>query len=122
MDTQETREFIDDVYATINISHAWFVYDHETTEERDLTSLIDWLHKENYPVCVVGNADIRRIEMLEQTYRLFIINKKDVPMLLYVKRYDIRNVSVVLCASQATALNVSMQLPQSEREKVLQVC
>lgn len=122
MDTQDTRDYIDHIYASIDISHAWIVYDKETTKEHEVASLIDWLNKENYPLYVLGNGDVTKVVDLEHAFRLFLVDKKDVPKLLDEKQHDINNISVIMCVSQSVVDNVSGQLPKNDCEKVIWLC
>lgn len=122
MDTQETREFIDDIYATINISHAWIVYDSETNTEDEVVSLIEWLKAENYPLCVIDNTNASSIEILEHAYRMFIIDQKDVSVVLEAKQHDLSHVSVILCTTTEVENVVSKQLTNYDVEKIVCMC
>lgn len=100
MDIHKTKDFIDSVYHSFNISHAWIVYDEDNDDKKDIDSLVNILQEHDFPVYNVSSyEDLYNIQLLEHKYRMFVIEKKDIPNVLSCKDNDISNISIVMCTS-----------------------
>lgn len=119
MDSQQIRQFIDDIYATIDISHSWIVYDRESSNDNEISSLIQWLKKENYPLCVIDNTNVSSIEILEHSYRMFLIEKNDVQVMFNAKGQDMGNVSIILCTTIEVVNEVSQTVQNFQHDKII---
>lgn len=119
MDSQDIRIFIDDVYATMDISHCWIVYDRERSDDDDRLSLIQWLKAENYPLCVIDSTNVPFVETLEHSYRMFLIDKNDVQGMFEAKGKDMGNVSIILCTTIEVVNEVSKTLLNFQHDKII---
>lgn len=122
MDSQETRKLIDDIYTSISISHAWIVYDGERDNSQQVMSLTDWLRAENYPLCVITKSNASCIDLLEHSYRMFLVDKNDIHVVLEAKHNDLSNVSVILCTSTEVMKDVSKQVVNYDDKNIICMC
>lgn len=119
MDIEHIRKFIDDIYATINISHCWIVYDKESSNDNEISSLTQWLKTENYPVYVINNFNVSFIKTLEHSYRMFLIEKNDVQVMFNAKGQDMGNVSIILCTTIEVVNEVSQTVQNFQHDKII---
>lgn len=119
MDIEHIRKFIDDIYATINISHCWIVYDKESSNDNEISSLTQWLKTENYPVYVINNFNVSFIKTLEHSYRMFLIDRNDVQVLFEAKRQDMENISIILCTTTEVVNEVSKTVRNFQHDKIM---
>lgn len=122
MDSQHIRKFIDDIYATVDISHCWIVYDRASSKDNEISSLIRWLKTENYPLCVIDNTNVSFIEILEHAYRMFLIEKNDVHVMFEAKRQEMGNVSIILCTTTEVVNEVSQIVLNFQHDKIISMC
>ncbi len=122
MDTHKTKDFIENIYRSFDISHAWIVYDKDTDNRHDIDSLVGILREHDFPIYnVTTYEDLYDIKLLEHKYRMFVIEKNNIPNVLSCKDNDISNISLVLCTTQSVEEDVLNKLGEHD-EKCVIVC
>ena len=90
-------DFIDNIYENINIYNSLIIYD--AYQSYTIHNLINELILKDYPIYHL-NHPTDNLNYLENKYRMFIIPHDQFSSYIYNKKYDLTNISLILCLNK----------------------